>query len=119
MRRGQSQIEIELGDILKERKNIDPAVPEKVSEIYSNQPIFDLATMISSSKIVLDESLKIGILKTKNSENTSKEHFSDFVGQLDHLISAHGVGVGSGLWGIYEGQYFRGYPHGTGRLIDS
>ena len=28
-----------------------------------------------------------------------------------------GVGRGTGQFGIYEGQYAKGYPHGFGRLI--
>ena len=53
------------------------------------------------------------LIKAANSE-----HNSYYKGQLDHLISAHGVGRASGFWGVYEGQFYRGYPEGIGRLFD-
>ena len=30
---------------------------------------------------------------------------------------AHGVGRATGDFGIYEGEYNQGYPHGFGRMI--
>ena len=68
-----------------------------------------MTTLITTQKIVLDPTIPLGLLISEDSY---------YRGQLDNVNRAHGVGIASGKWGIYEGQFSKGYADGIGRIFD-
>ena len=69
---------------------------------------FDLQFLVSNETIKIDENYDVLEL--------NRHDVYQYTGQA-HFEVGHGVGRVTGGFGIYEGQYLNGFPHGYGRII--
>ena len=72
-------------------------------------------------KKVLDYGLVANPFITKYDADNFKQKLmtNDFTyyGMMKEIPKAHGLGRAQGQWGIYEGNFENGKPHGYGRVI--